>query len=399
MPEDRPPRPESYSAIYGPVAVEAARLFGIPEILLLNLIGHESSFNPKARGQSGEVGIAQFIPETSAKLAEQWGWQFDPTDPYQSIFAAARHLSELRDYYKGDLAKAVAAYNAGQPAVDKASKAGDQIGDSAWRRFIPSSTREYLSTVGSNIDPKKLQSPSRPSRAIPDFESFASQFSGARRSLTRSSPSRPTIDRPPRPEDFTIEDENGDLTTDWFNFGPALDSYWKSKLAEREFNLGPASQAVDDMIKEIDLEIQAGNLSVSKASLQLKSRLDAYKNAMDVFTSRTFEFGIPEGAEYIPGREPDSYATRTLGLAPKRATPVPLNPLQEALETYREAQNLAANIPVPTIPDISGQRQNIYREPTPSSPPLISSPSHGLNPAETAALEEALWRERAYWTR
>lgn len=63
--------------------------YGLPVNLLARLLYQESGFNPEARGNAGEIGIAQFLPATAAD------YQIDPTDPNQSIDAAALYLRAL----------------------------------------------------------------------------------------------------------------------------------------------------------------------------------------------------------------------------------------------------------------------------------------------------------------
>lgn len=70
------------------IAATEAR-YGLPENLLARLLYQESAFNPAARGNAGEIGIAQFMPAT----AQEEG--FDPNNPEQSIDHAATYLRYL----------------------------------------------------------------------------------------------------------------------------------------------------------------------------------------------------------------------------------------------------------------------------------------------------------------
>jgi soluble lytic murein transglycosylase-like protein len=56
----------------------------------------------------------QLMPDT----AQQYGVR-NPNDPVQSIEGAARFLRHLMVKYKGDTTKVLAAYNAGEGAVDQ----------------------------------------------------------------------------------------------------------------------------------------------------------------------------------------------------------------------------------------------------------------------------------------
>src|SRR5882724_2884143 len=90
---------------------------GISPLVLKALIQQESNFNPKAVGPVVTVdgkkqtakGPAQLMDSTAAELGVT-----DPFDPKQAIPAAARYLRQNLDLYRGDLPKALQAYNAGR---------------------------------------------------------------------------------------------------------------------------------------------------------------------------------------------------------------------------------------------------------------------------------------------
>lgn len=76
-------------------------------------IGQESGFNPSAHSPAGADGIAQFMPGTARGLG------VNTRDPISSLKGAAKLDSRLLAKYGGDWKKALAAYNAGEGAVDK----------------------------------------------------------------------------------------------------------------------------------------------------------------------------------------------------------------------------------------------------------------------------------------
>jgi len=101
-------------------------------------IRHESGFNPNARGSSGEVGIAQIMPQTAK------GWGVDPTDPVASLNAAAQHMGTYSNDLGGDYAKALSAYNYGEWRTKNAiARCGLQY----WQQCIPASTRSYIKVI------------------------------------------------------------------------------------------------------------------------------------------------------------------------------------------------------------------------------------------------------------
>jgi hypothetical protein len=93
---------------------EIAAAEGVDTYLARAIIQAESAFNYKARSHAGALGLMQLMPAT----AERFGVT-DPFDPKQNILGGVKYLRWLHDYYKGDLERVVAAYNAGEGAVNK----------------------------------------------------------------------------------------------------------------------------------------------------------------------------------------------------------------------------------------------------------------------------------------
>src|SRR5574337_422698 len=80
--------------------------------LIRAVIQVESNFNRKAVSRKGAQGLMQLMPATV--------WRFsvgDVYNPHENIGAGARYLRQLLDLFHGDLALALAAYNAGENAV------------------------------------------------------------------------------------------------------------------------------------------------------------------------------------------------------------------------------------------------------------------------------------------
>jgi hypothetical protein len=74
----------------------------------------ESGFNPAAISKKGARGLMQLMPEVAAEHGVS-----DPHDPRQNIAAGTALLARLLLTYRGDLVKSLAAYNAGEAAVDR----------------------------------------------------------------------------------------------------------------------------------------------------------------------------------------------------------------------------------------------------------------------------------------
>jgi soluble lytic murein transglycosylase-like protein len=103
---------------------EASATHGIDYELLQALIATESGFDTNAVSPKGAVGLMQLIPPT----AERYGVRADKkspiskklTDPKTNIKAGSSYLADLIDMFPGQLELAVAAYNAGEGAVQRA---------------------------------------------------------------------------------------------------------------------------------------------------------------------------------------------------------------------------------------------------------------------------------------
>jgi hypothetical protein len=92
---------------------DAARRSGLPPEFVESVAQVESGFRPNAVSPKGALGVMQLMPGTAKTLGA------DPHDTAQNIDAGTRLLRELLLKCDGDVVKALAAYNAGEGAVDK----------------------------------------------------------------------------------------------------------------------------------------------------------------------------------------------------------------------------------------------------------------------------------------
>ncbi len=82
--------------------------------LVMGVIHAESFFNPEATSVKGAAGLMQLMPAT----AHRYGVD-DRYNPHQNVDAGVRYLRDLLTRYAGDVRHALAAYNAGEDAVDR----------------------------------------------------------------------------------------------------------------------------------------------------------------------------------------------------------------------------------------------------------------------------------------
>ena len=102
----------SYSEMQD-VIDSAADKYNIDNELIRAIIQVESGWNTGAVSNKGAQGLMQLMPKTAAMLGVS-----NPFDPAENIDGGARYISDLTDKYKGDVEKALAAYNAGPARVD-----------------------------------------------------------------------------------------------------------------------------------------------------------------------------------------------------------------------------------------------------------------------------------------
>ena len=96
-------------------AVEAiAATQSLPPQLVHSVIKVESNYNPLAVSSKGAQGLMQLMPATARRFGVANA--FDPVD---NIQGGTRYLKYLLDLYNGDYSLALAAYNAGEGAVQK----------------------------------------------------------------------------------------------------------------------------------------------------------------------------------------------------------------------------------------------------------------------------------------
>lgn len=95
--------------------LELAREFQLDPRLVFAVLRTESNFDPLARSAKNAQGLMQLIPETAERFAVR-----NAFDPLENLRGGMRYLRWLLSYFKGDVVLALAGYNAGEGAVDRA---------------------------------------------------------------------------------------------------------------------------------------------------------------------------------------------------------------------------------------------------------------------------------------
>lgn len=101
---------------YDEAIENAAKTEGVDPALVKSVMLVESNYNPRAVSRKGARGLMQLMPATALSYGVR-----DRFSAAESIRAGVRHLARLLSSYSGDVALALAAYNAGESAVSKHS--------------------------------------------------------------------------------------------------------------------------------------------------------------------------------------------------------------------------------------------------------------------------------------
>lgn len=110
-----------------PLIHEAARIYRIDYELLQGVIAVESAFDPEIVSSKGAIGLMQVLPDTARRFgvdSDRWSSvESKLKNPRMNLQLGARYLRFLIDLFPGRLDLALASYNAGEGAVQKAGNA------------------------------------------------------------------------------------------------------------------------------------------------------------------------------------------------------------------------------------------------------------------------------------
>jgi soluble lytic murein transglycosylase-like protein len=122
--------------------------------LVLAVMATESNFDPLALSPKNAQGLMQLMPDTATRFKVR---KID--DPAQNIRGGMAYLRWLLAYFEGDLRLVLAAYNAGEGAVER------------YRGVPPyAETRNYVQRILARLDGQRLHpfdpTVTRPSGAL-----------------------------------------------------------------------------------------------------------------------------------------------------------------------------------------------------------------------------------------
>ncbi len=157
-----------------PIAISSYVQMVAPEYrlepaLVLAVMAAESNFDPAAVSPKNAQGLMQLIPDTARRFGVR-----NSLDPAQNIRGGMAYLRWLLAYFEGDVSLALAAYNAGEGAVER------YLG-------VPpfAETRNYVLKILISLGGKRVHgydaSVTLPSARLQAMREFASAATGARR--------------------------------------------------------------------------------------------------------------------------------------------------------------------------------------------------------------------------
>jgi soluble lytic murein transglycosylase-like protein len=102
---------------FGKLIYQIARSYALNPLLVAAIAKVESDFNPRARSRKGAYGLMQVLPSTARRFGLPR--KRDLFNPRKNLETASRYLRWLVDRFGDDPVRVLAAYNAGEGAVDR----------------------------------------------------------------------------------------------------------------------------------------------------------------------------------------------------------------------------------------------------------------------------------------
>ena len=123
-----------------------AQNYGVDPDLILAIMGQESGGNSRAVSPKGAGGLMQLMPGTASDMGVR-----NVFDPNQNIMGGTKYIAKMLRRYKGNIEKALWAYNAGPSNADKGR--------------LPAETRKYIPSVMARYRRLKGLAPATPKTA------------------------------------------------------------------------------------------------------------------------------------------------------------------------------------------------------------------------------------------
>jgi soluble lytic murein transglycosylase-like protein len=132
------------AAVFSDLIEEAARHAQVNPALLRAVVAVESAFDPHAVSPKGAQGLMQLLPATARRYGVH-----RPFDPKDNLRGGASYIRDLLKRYGNDLELALAAYNAGEDAVDRHGRTIPPFPET--QAYVPAVLRFYRRFLADTV--------------------------------------------------------------------------------------------------------------------------------------------------------------------------------------------------------------------------------------------------------
>lgn len=132
------------AAAFSDLIDEAALHAAVSPALLRAVIAVESAFDPRAVSRKGAQGLMQLLPATARRYGVH-----RPLDPRDNLRGGASYIRDLLKRYGNDLELALAAYNAGEDAVDRHGRTIPPFPET--QAYVPAVLRFYRRFLADTV--------------------------------------------------------------------------------------------------------------------------------------------------------------------------------------------------------------------------------------------------------
>jgi len=149
-----------YPLYYSSEIKKVAQEFNLDSSILSALIYEESKFEADALSTKGAIGLTQILPDTANFIAKDLGYNNLLRDslfePDINIRFGGYYYKTLLNRYEGDETLALAAYNAGFGAVDKANGSLENLPEEtqSFVKKVEKSKKVYTTLYQKELDIK-----------------------------------------------------------------------------------------------------------------------------------------------------------------------------------------------------------------------------------------------------
>ncbi|HWQ83823.1 MAG TPA: tetratricopeptide repeat protein, partial [Anaerolineales bacterium] len=107
-----------FGSYFSELIIPSSQEYGLHPLMVFSLVRQESLFEGFIQSSAAASGLMQIIPATGEEIAARLNWPEDYTQPdlyrpYVNVRFGVEYLDRQRNYFKGDLYAALAAYNGG----------------------------------------------------------------------------------------------------------------------------------------------------------------------------------------------------------------------------------------------------------------------------------------------